>query len=49
MKLHNSEQGTTERVLELSGTVEQTHAAKSLVHSYMQSGGGLLRPSAFAV
>ena len=50
VKLHNSEQGAKDRVLELSGTQEQTHAAQSLVQAYMQSmgGGGLLSSSGFA-
>lgn len=47
MKLHNSEQGAKDRVLELSGTQDQTHAAQSLVQAYMQSsmGGGGILPS----
>lgn len=50
VKLHNSEQGAKDRVLELSGTQEQTHAAQSLVQAYMQSslGGGILSSSGFA-
>lgn len=51
VRLHcNSEQGAKDRVLELSGTQEQTHAAQSLVQAYMQSslGGGILSSSGFA-
>jgi poly(rC)-binding protein 2/3/4 len=50
VKLHNSEQGANDRVLELSGTQEQTHAAQSLVQAYMQSsmGAGILPSSGFA-
>lgn len=51
MKLHNSEQGAKDRVLELSGTHDQTHTAQSLVQAYMQSsmgGSALLLSSGFA-
>ena len=51
VKLHNNEPGTKDRVLELSGTQEQTRAAQSLVQAYMQSsigGGGILSSSGFA-
>jgi hypothetical protein len=49
VKLHNSEQGAKDRVLELSGTQDQTHAAQSLVQAYMQSSmGGILSSSGFA-
>lgn len=51
VKLHNSQEGTTERILELSGTAEQTHAAQSLVQAYMQSSsgnGGVLPSTGYA-
>jgi len=51
VKLYNSEQGTKDRILELSGTQEQTHTAQSLVQTYMHSsleGNGILSSSRFS-
>lgn len=49
VKLHDPRQGTAERVVEISGTPEQTHAAQNLLQAFILSGqspslgpGGLL-------
>jgi len=50
VKLHNSEQGAKDWVLEVFGTQEQTHSAQSMVQAYMQSsmeGNGILSSLGF--
>ncbi|KAH9306722.1 hypothetical protein KI387_011126, partial [Taxus chinensis] len=37
VKLHDSRSGASERVIEISGTPEQTHAAKSLLQAFIAS------------
>lgn len=39
VKLHDSESGSSDRVIEISGTPEQTHAAKSLLQAFIATGG----------
>ena len=39
VKLHDSQHGASDRVIEISGTPEQTHAAKSLLQAFMATGG----------
>ena len=39
MKLHDSQSGGSDRVIEISGTPEQTHAAKSLLQAFIATGG----------
>jgi poly(rC)-binding protein 2/3/4 len=38
VKLHESKPGGTDRVVEISGTPEQTHAAQSLLQAFAMSG-----------
>lgn len=39
VKLHDSQSGASDRVIEISGTPEQTHAAKSLLQAFIATGG----------
>ncbi|GLJ09206.1 hypothetical protein SUGI_0103820 [Cryptomeria japonica] len=39
VKLHDSRSGASDRVIEISGTPEQTHAAKSLLQAFLATGG----------
>ena len=38
VKLHDSKPGASDRVVEISGTPEQTHAAQSLLQAFAMSG-----------
>uniref|UniRef100_A0A0C9RWN6 TSA: Wollemia nobilis Ref_Wollemi_Transcript_8244_2694 transcribed RNA sequence n=1 Tax=Wollemia nobilis TaxID=56998 RepID=A0A0C9RWN6_9CONI len=38
IKLHDSRSGSSDRVIEISGTPEQTHAAKSLLQAFIATG-----------
>lgn len=40
VKLHDSKPGGTDRIVEISGTPEQTHAAQSLLQAFAMSGQG---------
>lgn len=39
VKLYDSRSGASDRVIEISGTPEQTHAAKSLLQAFLATGG----------